>query len=340
MRERRVAGNEIVNVGVVGAGAMGTSHIDMLARWIADARVVAVYDADIARAKDVAAGVGAEVADSADQLITSADVDAVAIVAPDPLHEELALACLNAVKPTLCEKPLATTLDGSLRIVEAEQAGGRRLIQVGFMRRFDPAFVQLRHVVRTGDVGPIRAAHCVHRNAQAHPTATSEGVIVNSMIHELDSVPWVLDDPLAAITVTASRREPGELLDPQIAMLETVGGVVVTAEVFVNARYGYDVQCEVVGDDGTARLTSPYGLSFRQHGGDGIRVSADFVERFAAAYRIELDHWIRSVRDGLAVGPSAWDGYLANVAAFAGVESLRSGERVVIERPETPNFYR
>jgi myo-inositol 2-dehydrogenase/D-chiro-inositol 1-dehydrogenase len=332
--------NDMVNVGVLGAGVMGTSHIETLTRSIAGARVVSVYDADVARAKDVASRVGAEVADSADQLIASTDVDAVAIVAPDPLHEELALACLDAAKPTLCEKPLATTLDGSRRIVEAERAGGRRLIQVGFMRRFDPAFVQLRRIVESGDVGAIRVAHCVHRNAQAHPSATSDGVIVNSMIHELDSVPWLLGDPLAAISVTPARRTDGELLDPQVAVLETAGGIVVTAEVFVNARYGYDVQCEVVGDLGTARLTSPYGLSLRQNGRDAISVSSDFVTRFADAYRIELDHWIRSVRDSEPAQPSAWDGHLANLAAFAGVESLHTRERVEIDRPPTPEFYR
>jgi myo-inositol 2-dehydrogenase/D-chiro-inositol 1-dehydrogenase len=329
-----------LRVGVIGAGVMGTSHIETLARWVSGARVASVYDADVARAKEVASRVGAEVADSAEQLIASPEVDAVVIAAPDPLHEELALACLAAARPTLCEKPLATSLEGSRRIVEGEQARGRRLIQVGFMRRFDPAFVQLRGIVESGDVGPIRVAHCVHRNAQAHPSATSDGVIVNSMIHELDSVPWVLGERLAAITVTPARREAGELLDPQVAVMETVGGVVVTVEVFVNARYGYDVQCEVVGDLGAARLTPPYGLSMRRDGSDGIRVSADFVERFGDAYRIELREWVASVRGGTSIGPSAWDGYLANLAAFAGVESLHSGTRVTIDQPETPDLYR
>ena len=101
-----------VRVGVIGAGAMGTSHVRTLAGWVPGARVVSVYDADVSRAKEVAAEVGAEVADSADALIASHDVDAVLIAAPDPLHEELALACLAAGKPTLCEKPLATSRDG------------------------------------------------------------------------------------------------------------------------------------------------------------------------------------------------------------------------------------
>ena len=103
-----------------------------------------------------------------------------------------------------------------------------------------------------------------------------------------------------------------------------------TVEVFVNAGYGYDVQCEVVGDAGTARLTPPYGLGVRHDGGDGVAVSADFVARFADAYRIELPAWVESVRGRPADRPSAWDGHLANLAAEAGVASLDSGQRVGI----------
>jgi myo-inositol 2-dehydrogenase/D-chiro-inositol 1-dehydrogenase len=129
------------------------------------------------------------------------------------------------------------------------------------------------------------------------------------------------------------------LRDPQVALVETSGGVLATIEVFVNARYGYDVQVEVVGDAGTARLTPPYGLAVRTDGGDGVAVSSDFVERFSDAYRIELAAWVRSVRDGVATGPSAWDGHRANLVATAGVTSLHSGHRVEVPDPPTPPLY-
>jgi myo-inositol 2-dehydrogenase/D-chiro-inositol 1-dehydrogenase len=330
---------DTVRVGVVGTGVMGASHILRLASWVPGAVVTQVYDADVARAKDIAAEVGATAADSADALITSNDVDAVLIAAPDPLHAELTLACIDARKPTLCEKPLATTVADSRRIVDAEVALGRRLVQVGFMRRYDPAFVALRDHVANGGVGDVRVAHCVHRNVRSHPSATSEGIVGNSMIHELDSVPWLLDSPLTAITVLSPRVPEGALRDPQVAILETASGVLITVEVFVNAGYGYDIQCEVVGDGGTAWLTPPYGLGRRQTGVDGIAVSADFVARFADAYRIELRAWVDSVRAGAATGASAWDGHVANLAAAAGVESLHSAERVEIAGEPRPEAY-
>lgn len=328
-----------VRVGVVGAGAMGAAHVDTLRRWVPGAVVSAVYDADAARCAEVAGRAGARAAGSATSVVTGDDVDAVVVAAPDPLHEELALACLAAGRPTLLEKPLATSVEGARRVVEAEVAGGRRLLQVGFMRRFDPAYLQLREAVHDGSIGQVRAMHCLHRNAAAHPSATSEGVLVNSMIHEFDSVPWLLDDPLAAVTVFAPRVPEGALQDVQVAVLETVGGVVVTVEVSVNARYGYDIHTEVAGTDGTVALTPPYGVTRRRAGLDGREVDADFVARYADAYRVELASWVEGVRRGQLPGPSAWDGHLANLAAFAAVESLHTGARVEVPLQERPALY-
>jgi myo-inositol 2-dehydrogenase/D-chiro-inositol 1-dehydrogenase len=179
----------------------------------------------------------------------------------------------------------------------------------------------------------------VHRNAVAQPGATSDGVIVNSMIHELDIVPWLLDDPLRTISVVAAGYGDGGFADLQVAVIETVSGAVVTIEVFVNAGYGYDVRCEIVGTSGTARLTPPYGLARRRAGADEVEVSADFVARFADAYRVELSEWANAAAQSRVEGPTAWDGHRANVAAAAGVDSRRSGTRVAIAQEEPPELY-
>ncbi len=315
-------------VGVIGTGAMGSSHARMLARWVPGAEVAVVHDSDRGSAERLGAELSAEAAGSAADLIHA--VDAVVIAAPDPTHEELALACIEAGRPVLCEKPLAVDVAGAARVVEAEDRAGRPLVQIGFMRRYDPAYVELREAVLGGRVGRPLVVHCVHRNAVAHPSATSEGIVSNSMVHELDCVPWLLDDPIAAITVTAPRVEG--MRDPQVALLETVAGALVTVEVFVNAGYGYDVGCEVVGAFGTVRLTPPYGLATRLDGVDGSVVGADFVARFADAYRIELAGWVDGLHRGEVDGPTARDGHRAAVVAECGVESLRTGGRVEVPR--------
>lgn len=318
---------------------MGTSHVRQLTRWVSGAEVVAAYDADTARVDHVCTEVGARSADDASAVIEADDVDAVLIAAPDPLHQDLVLACLAFGKPVLCEKPLATTADGSQQIVDAEIALGRRLVQVGFMRRYDPAYVTLRSTVADGRLGVVRVVHCVHRNPEAHPSATSEGIITNSMIHELDTVPWLLGDSWSAVTMTVPQVSHGALRDPQIGVLETAAGAVVTSEVFVNARYGYDVQCEVVGDRATARLTPSYGLGFRQSGVDGFPVASDFLARFDDAYRLELAAWVGSVASGAGAGASAWDAHRADLAAEAARRSLLSGTREAIEIPPMPSLY-
>lgn len=335
---------DVVRVGVIGIGAMGAAHVDNLARWVPGAAVAQIFDVDSERAKSIADRVGGVAARSAEALIESGDVDAVLIAAPDPLHEPLTLACLDLGKPTLLEKPIASTLEGGRRVVDAEVAGGRRLVQLGFMRHYDPAYVELREAVVGGSIGTVRAAHCVHRNARSHPSHTDESVLFGSMIHEFDSVPWLLDDPVAAVSVFPGRVAEGALKDLQVAVLETERGAVVTVEVYINARYGYDIATEVTGTEGTASLTPPYGISVRRSmsetsGVDGRVVTKDGTERYLDGYRIEVGAWIDGIRAGRLTGPSAWDGHRANVAAFAAVESLHGAGRVEVPREERPALY-
>jgi myo-inositol 2-dehydrogenase / D-chiro-inositol 1-dehydrogenase len=335
---------QTVRVGVIGTGAMGAAHVDNLARWVPGAAVTQIFDVDSERAKSVADQVGARAASSAEALIESDDVDAVLVAAPDSLHESLTIACLALAKPTLLEKPIASTLEGGRRVIEAEVATGRRLVQLGFMRRFDPAYLALRDAVVSGSIGQVKAAHCVHRNAQSHPSHTDESVLFGSMIHEFDSVPWLLGDPLTAVSVFPARVAEGELKDLQVAVLETEGGSIVTVEVFINARYGYDIHTEITGTEGTASLTPPYGVAVRRSlsdtaGVDGRVVTKDGTQRYLDAYRIEVGAWIDGIRSGRPTGPTAWDGHRANVAAFTAVESLRGGGRVPIPSEERPALY-
>jgi myo-inositol 2-dehydrogenase / D-chiro-inositol 1-dehydrogenase len=326
-----------LRVGVIGAGAMGADHVRTLTRSVPAARVSTVFDMDRERAQVVASSAFGVAAGSAESLIGSDDVDAVIIASPDFTHAELALACLEAGKPVLCEKPLAVTSTEALGIVEAEVALGRRLLQVGFMRRYDPGFAELRRTVTDGTVGRVRLVHAIHRNASSSTSTDDAGLITGSMIHELDTIPWLLDDPIESIRVESPVVDG--FRDPQFATIWTVGGVMVTAEVFVNAGYGYDVRCEVVGSAGTSALVPTPPVSTRVGGVDGLPVRDDFVAHFADAYRIELSAWANAALVGGVTGPSAWDGYVANVAAEAGVASLASGARERVDPGDRPELY-
>ena len=113
--------------------------------------------------------------------------------------------------------------------------------------------------------------------------------------------------------------------DPQFVVLETAGGILVDVEMFVNARYGYDIRCELVGETGT--LTLP------------LAVRPSFLERFATAYRHELQDWVRAVAHGGPPGPSAWDGYAASAVADACLESLAGGHPADVRLAARPALY-
>jgi myo-inositol 2-dehydrogenase / D-chiro-inositol 1-dehydrogenase len=138
-----------VRVGVIGTGIMGADHIATLHRRVTGAAVTVVADLDPARAEAAAAALpGGRATGDGLALIGDPDVDAVVVASPDATHADLTLAAVAAGKPVMCEKPLAPTLPECLRVVEAERAamaaGGRPLVSVGFMRRFDPGYLELK----------------------------------------------------------------------------------------------------------------------------------------------------------------------------------------------------
>ncbi len=316
---------------------MGADHIRTISSSVPSARVSAVYDFNRDTAYAAASPVGADVVGSAEQLIDSSAVDAVIIASPDRTHAALVRACLAAGKQVLCEKPLAVTADEAYGVVEAEVAGGQRLLQVGFMRRYDPGFTALKRTITDGTVGDVKLVHAIHRNASSSTSTDDAGLITGSMIHELDTIPWLLDDEISAIRVESPIARG--FRDPQLATIWTRGGVMVTAEVFVNAGYGYDVRCEVVGSRGTSSLVPSSPVSTRVAGVDGVPVRDDFVAHFSEAYRIELSMWADQALSGTTTGPSAWDGYVANAVAEAGVASLTSGARESVVLRDRPALY-
>jgi myo-inositol 2-dehydrogenase / D-chiro-inositol 1-dehydrogenase len=326
----------MIKVGVIGTGIMGTDHARILSRSISGATVGAVFDVDAGRA--AAAADGARVLDDPLSLIKDSDVDAVLIASSDETHEEFVLAALTASKPVLCEKPLAPDVAGCLRIVDAEASSGQRLVSVGFMRRYDTGYVELKRTLDRGAIGAPLLLHCVHRNVSAPEWFRGDMVITNSSGHEIDIARWLLGDEIAAITVHRPRRSD-ELVDPVLLVLETASGVVVDVEVFVNARYGYDVRCELVGERGTVTLVPDAPALLRRDGVASSPLSADWRDRFADAYRRELQDWVHGVRAGQARGATAWDGYVATAVAHAGVAALGGGQTPVELAPK-PQLYK
>src|SRR6266508_4542754 len=332
-----------VRVGVIGVGMIGQDHIRRLMQVLAGGAVVAVTDVDSARAESVAAGLpGVRVHPTGQDLIGDGDVDAVLVASWSPTHEEYVIGSIEAGKPVFCEKPLATTAEACRRIIDAEVAAGRRLVQVGFMRRYDAAYRALKAVVDSGEIGAPLIYYSGHRNPDVPATYTREMAIVDTAVHDFDVTRWLLGEEFVAIRVLPAKQNSlGQgLQDPLLMIVETQSGVLVNVETSVNIRYGYDIRGEVVGETGTAALADRNLVDLRRAGVRSGRVPADWRERFTAAFDTEVQEWIDTIASGAApTGPSSWDGYAATVVCDAGVQALDTGDRVSIVLGDKPALY-
>ena len=117
-------------------------------------------------------------------------------------------------------------------------------------------------------------------------------------------------------------------------------GTLIDGEVFVNCQYGYDIQCEVVGETGIARLPEPSAVQMRKSASLSTAILTDWKDRFIKAYDVELQAFINDVKAGQLHGPSAWDGYAASVAADACIKAQGTSEPVEVTLPECPAFYK
>jgi len=333
-----------VRIGVLGTGAIGRDHTRRIAHVLSGAKVTALYDYNTAAAEAVKKEVvpEAEVFSSAEALIASDKVDAIVITAIDAVHEHYVLAAIAAGKPCFCEKPLATTAAGSLRIVEAETQLQQRLVQVGFMRRYDAGYNMLKKVVDT-EIGRPLMGHAAHRNQAMPESYDTPMAISNTLIHEIDVLRWLLDDDYVSAQVIFPRstvHTHKKLKDPQIVLLETAKGVRIDVEVFVNCRYGYDIQCQVVGEEGLTNLPEPMSIVSRKNAQLSSPILTDWKERFIASYDVELQDFIHAAAKGTASGPTAWDGYLASITADACIAAQNApGQIIPIQTPPRPAFY-
>lgn len=331
-------------VGVIGTGAIGRDHARRIANVLSGSDVVAVTDVNRASAEACAAEFAPRAKVHADGhgLIADPEVQAVVVTSWGPTHEEFVLAAIAVGKPVFCEKPLAATAEGARRIVDAETRAGKRLVQVGFMRRFDAGYVALKQVVDRSIGAPLMV-HAKHRNPDVGDSYTTTMAVVDTAIHEIDVLRWLLEDDYVSAQVLfprKTRHASGHLVDPQIVLLETTKGICIDIEIFVNCKYGYDIQCEVVGEEGVAYLPEPLAVPTRHSAHVGRPVLMDWKQRFLASYDVELQAFIDAAALGTMTGPSSWDGYVASITSDACVAAQKLPSHTVpISLPTRPALY-
>jgi myo-inositol 2-dehydrogenase/D-chiro-inositol 1-dehydrogenase len=301
--------------GLLGAGRIGRIHgLNVAARG--DAQLVALSDASQDAAAALARASGAKVA-STEAILADDGIDAVVICTPTDTHADLIEAAVSAGKAVFCEKPVDLDAGRIRRCLDVVAKSGKPLM-IGFNRRFDPNFAALEKRLRQGEAGAIEIVSVISRDPGPPPVEyvrRSGGLFRDMMIHDFDMA-----------------REAGDV-DTAAVLMRTAGGRIAQISNSRRATYGYDQRIEVHGSKGMLRAGNIHETTVESATGAGFRadpVQNFFLERYAAAYRAELDAFVAACCDKHAPSPSGLDGLKAQILADAATESRRTGKPVAV----------
>jgi len=322
---------------------MGTDHIIRINTRMSGAIVTAIVEPDTKRAAEAlkCAPDAKQFANISDA-IASGLIDAALVATPGTFHEEVLLPIIAAGLPVLCEKPMTPDVPSALRVVEAEVAGGKKIIQVGFMRRFDEGYIELQKQISSSALGELLALHCAHRNPSVPDWYGNEMLIADSVSHEIDIVRFLTGSPIISAEVKQLKRNklaPERLNEPILVLLETESGVIATVEMNVSVQFGYQVITEAVFQKGVSEIGRSNGMTTWEAGRSSTAEHISYLTRFARAYDDEIQSWINAAKIGQIGGPTAWDGYLSVAVVDAGLKSLKTGERVSATYVAKPALY-
>lgn len=326
----------MLNVALLGCGRIGQVH----GRTIKDmtrARVVAVADAVARAAQSLATDCSAEVRD-VDTIMASDDVDAVVIGTPTTTHYNLIHAAAAAGKAIFCEKPIDMSADRIRDCLAAVDKAGVPFL-TAFNRRFDPNFADLQSRIARGEIGEVELVTILSRDPSAPPVdyiKTSGGLFRDMMIHDLDMARFLLgEEPVSVMAMGAALTDPAIAeagdVDTAGVMLRTASGKICQISNSRRATYGYDQRIEVHGSNGMLRAENQLETTVEVATADGFRRAPAqhfFLERYEAAYRAEMEHFVDAVVGGKAPSPSGNDGLRAQVLADAAARSLEIGAPV------------
>ncbi len=331
-----------LGVAVVGVGKLGRRHAENLKRRIPEAQLVAVADIDGRVALQVATELEVEHSYNAlDGLLERRDVQAIVIASPSKFHGELIQAAAKAGKHVFCEKPLALTLEqGDAALAAVNKAGVQ--LQIGFMRRFDPAYAAAKKRIEAGDIGDPIIFKSVGRDKHPPPRSFFENgvngtIFSDAAIHDFDLARWMMGDEIVEVHTFAGLLACPELarlvdLDAGLVNLRFGRGGIGSVEAFRKASYGYDIRTEILGTKGALHIgylhQTP--VLLLTEAGVTYDVVDHWLERFSNAYQSELHEFVLSVLGGRPTWPAGEDGRAALAVAIAAENSYRQARPISI----------
>ena len=334
-----------INVGVIGAGRIGTLHIEHLAQNIPDAELLAICSLDRGSVNSLAAQFNVQkVTDDYTTLLADAQIDAVLICSSTDTHAQISQEAAEAGKHIFCEKPISFDLaqiDETLTIVE--KTGVK--FQVGFNRRFDASFRRIREAVAGGEIGEPHILRITSRDPSPPPieyVKVSGGIFLDMTIHDFDMARYLIGDEVTEVYATGGVRvdpsigEAGDI-DTAVITLKFRNGVIGTIDNSREAVYGYDQRVEVFGSKGMATAANPLTDTVTFSGSEGTRAASPpyfFVERYKPAFLAELQAFFTCIREDTPPLVTGEDGRVPVVIGFAAMQSLRENRPVALDEIE------
>jgi predicted dehydrogenase len=297
-----------LGVGVLGVGEMGKRHAENLRRLVPEAKLVAIADVAAQRARQVAEELEIEHAyGSLEEMVQRNDIQAVVIATPDKFHARAIRVAAAAGKDILCEKPIAVTIeDAEAALCEVAKAKVR--LQIGFMRRYDPAYAAAMKRIEAGEIGTPVIFKSVGRDKDEPPMAAYQSnvngmLFYSNSIHDFDLARWLMKDEVSevqAYTTSTIRPEVANFGDvvAGVVNLKFAHGAIGNIESYVQAVYAYDVRTEILGSKGAifvGSIEKTPAVFLTAEGGK--RALADhFLSQFADAYLAEMRDFVHRVR--------------------------------------------
>jgi myo-inositol 2-dehydrogenase/D-chiro-inositol 1-dehydrogenase len=325
-----------LNLALIGAGRIGRVHAaSIVAR--PDCRLASVSDAMPEAARSLAAETGARVA-PAEAAIADPATDAVLICAPTDVHAELIEAAARAGKPVFCEKPVDLDAQRIRACLDVVSKAGIPLM-IGFNRRFDPSFRDLKRRIEAGRIGKVELVSIISKDPGPPPLAyisRSGGLFRDMMIHDLDMARHLLgEEPVAVHALGSALVDPaigaaGDV-DTAAVLLKTASGRIASITNSRRAAYGYDQRIEVHGETGMLMAGNRQATTVIEANAAGFAGDPAlpfFLERYAEAYRAELDAFLVAIRGGTQPSPDGEDGLKAQILADAATRSAETGQAV------------
>jgi myo-inositol 2-dehydrogenase/D-chiro-inositol 1-dehydrogenase len=329
----------MVRLGLIGCGRIGRVHADSIGVH-PRAQLARAYDPFEAAAREVGEQFGAEWTSDVATIIDDPSIDAVVVASPTPTHVDLLARAVRAGKAVLCEKPIDLDI-ARVDACRAEIGALADRVMVGFNRRFDPSFRDIRARVEAGELGPLEQLTIISRDPAPPPAAyvaTSGGLFRDMTIHDLDMARFFLGE-VVEVTATGANLISDEIaaagdIDGAVVVLRGANGALASITNSRRCAFGYDQRLEAFGERGMLAAANQLPTSVRFSGAEQTEVAAPyhhfFLARYTPAYRAEMDHFVTSVEAGTAPSPGFADGRAALVLADAANESLRTGATVKV----------